>query len=120
MRRRVLFGLVVIAIVVAARFLFVRPVEARLELSFGASAPTVRAVALVFTDASDHVQRQLDLSYPTGAPPVDHRALKLHPGDYTVGARVDRDGAPQRTFNLPLHVAEAGTYTLDLAPSLAP
>jgi hypothetical protein len=115
MRRRLLLGALVIAIVLVARFYFVRPVEARLELSFGPTAPSVRAVALVFTDASDHVRRQLDLSFPTGAPSVDRRPVRLQPGDYTVGARIDREAAPQRTFSLPLHVGEAGTYTLDLA-----
>jgi len=114
MRRRIVLGILVVAIVLVARFAFVRPVDAQLELSFGASAPSVKRVALVFTDGSGHVQRELELSYPAGAPPIDRRTVKLLPGDYTVGARLDGDGTPQRTFDRELHVRDAGTYTIDL------
>jgi hypothetical protein len=113
-RRRILFGVLVVAVLVGAKLLFVRPVDAQLELGYGAGAPSVRRVGLVFTDGADHVQRELDLSYPTGAPATDRRMVRLKPGDYTVGVRIDRDGAPQRTFNRPLHLEQAGAYPIDL------
>jgi hypothetical protein len=109
-----LFGVLVVAIVLGAQFLFVRPVDVTLELQLGSAAAKVRKVALVFTSPDGHVAHDLDLSYPTGAPASERRSLRLKPGDYTVGARLDLDGEPARTLSRPLHVGEAGVYPLEL------
>lgn len=114
MKRRVLFGVLVVAILLAARFLFVRPVDVTLELQLGSAAAKVRKVSLVFTGSDEHVARDLDLSYPTGASASERRSLRLKPGDYTVGARIELDGEPARTLSRPLHVGEAGVYPLEL------
>jgi hypothetical protein len=113
-KRRVLFGVLVVAILLGARFLFVRPVDVTLELQYGSAAAKVRKVALVFTGSDEHVARDLDLSYPTGAPQSDRRSLRIKPGDYTVGARLELDGEPARILSRPLHVGEPGVYPLEL------
>jgi hypothetical protein len=114
MTRRVLFGVLIVAILLAAKFLFVRPVTVELDLDFGPKAASVRQASLVFTDAHDRVARDLDLKYPTGAPPHDVRQLRLQPGDYNVGVHLTFDGAPEGSLSRPLHVAEAGKVPLSV------
>src|SRR4051794_18398424 len=114
MARRVMFGVLIVAILLAAKLFFVRPTSVDLELDFGHPAAAVRAATLVFTDANDRVARALELSYPTGAPPHDTRQLRLKPGDYSVGVRLTLEGAPERTLSRPLHVGDAGKYPLSL------
>jgi hypothetical protein len=106
---------VVVLIVLAARYAFVRPVAVELELLFGPSAGKVRAANLVFTDAHDRVQRELELRYPTGAPSSDSRRVSLKPGEYTVGVRLTLDAAPARTSSERLRIEQAGRYRLDLS-----
>src|SRR3954469_19225522 len=114
MARRVLFGVIIVVLLVAAKFLFIRPVPVELELDFGATSANVRAASLVFTDAHDRIARDLDLEYPTGAPTHESRQVRLQPGDYTVGVRLTLDGGPGRMLNRPLHVAEPGRYSVTL------
>jgi hypothetical protein len=116
MTRRVLLFVVVVAIVIAARVFFVRPVDVELELDYGRSAAAIRQASLVFTDANDRIARELSMPYPAGAPMRETRHMRLKPGDYQVGVRLALDGAPDRTLGRPLHVGDAGHYVLDLSP----
>ncbi len=106
MRR--LGALIVIGVLlVAFRFALQRPISVELELDYGQAAP--REANLVFT-RDEHVERELKLSYPEGAPTRDRRTVRLRPGHYTVGVRL----VPDKTLSRPLDVAEGGTYTISL------
>jgi hypothetical protein len=112
--RRIVGLIVVIGLVLIGRLFLARPVAVDLELTLGPSAPSLKRASLVFTDQSERVARSIDLSWPDGAQPIDHRRVSLSPGDYTVGARLESaDGA--RTLSRPLHVERAGTYPIDLS-----
>jgi hypothetical protein len=99
--------IVIIVLVVAVRFAMVRPISVELELDYGQAAP--READLVFT-REDHVERELRLTYPEGAPARDRRTVRLRPGHYTVGVRL----LPDKTLSRPLDIGEAGTYTISL------
>ena len=71
-------------------------------------------MALFFSGAGDHVEGALTLRYANGAPPRDHRPVRLHRGHYDVAARVHLDGQPERAISRALEIDQAGTYTLDL------
>ena len=105
--RGILLVLVVGVVAGAGLFASHRPVDVELELDFGSAAP--KEVTLVFS--RERVERELRLSYPDGAPSRNRRPLRLPKGDYTVGARL---APPERTLSRPLHVEEAGRYTLEL------
>ena len=106
----------VVGVLVAARLVQKRAVDADLRVVLGAHAASARALTLVFTDARDHVERELELRFDAGgAPAVVERRVHLHAGAYTVGARVESAGAPSRTVSRAIAVDEAGVYTLDLS-----
>jgi hypothetical protein len=116
-RKKIALAILVIAIVIGARFLFTRPVDATLLLTFGPTAPSLREATLVFTAAkTDRVVRELTLRYAHGAPLEERRAVRLLPGDYTVGARLLDDTHKERSLSRTLRIDAAGTYPIDLAP----
>jgi len=104
----------VVALVIGAKVLFQRPVEVDLQLDFGAQAPSLRDVTLVFTDDHEQVARDVHLLYPNGAPASAERHLPLLPGSYRVGARLRSDGGLERHVTTTLRIEGAGRYTLGL------
>ncbi len=115
--RRIGLPLLVAAVVAGALLLNRRMIDVELALDFGADAARVRKVELVFTDEHDRVARDLSLDLPTGGAGARH-TIRLRQGDYRVGARIDFDGAPERTLTLSLHVADSGSYPIDLKGDL--
>lgn len=99
--------IVIIVIAVAARFAMVRPISVDLELDYGSSAP--READLVFS-RDDHVERELRLIYPDGAPTHDRRSVRLRPGHYDVGVRL----VPNRNLTRSLDIEREGTYTISV------
>ena len=116
MRRRLASLILVLAVLVLARFGLRRQHAVDLALDFGGDAARVRQVSLVISDEHDQVARDLSLRYPTGAPPVDHKAIKLVSGTYTVAGHILVDGAPERHPTRTLLVENDGTYSVDLSP----
>lgn len=116
MRRRVASLVLVLAVVVFARFGLKRQHAVDLALAFGGDAPRVREVSLVLSDEHDQVARDLSLRYPTGAPAVEHRTIKLASGTYTLAGRVVVDHAPDRHPSRTISVDNDGTYAVDLSP----
>jgi hypothetical protein len=114
-RKKIALGILVVAIVVGARFLFTRPVEATLVFTFGPAAPSLREVTLVFTAAkNERVVRELKLHYVSAAPSEERRQVRLLPGDYTLGARLVDDAGKERNLSRPLRIHAEGTYPIDL------
>jgi hypothetical protein len=107
--------LLVAGVLLGARLLFSRPVEATLALSFGPRAAEVRELELIVTDGKENVVRSLKLAFPQGAPPEERRAVRLQPGDYTLGVRIARDKGGPLTLTRPLRVGDAGSYPIDLS-----
>jgi len=108
--------MVVVAVVVlAARFALHRPVEVELQLDYGAAAPSLREVDLVFTGADERVARELKLLYAGGAPRSDTRKTRLAPGRYSAGVRLVFDGRAPALASRTVEIDEAGRYTIDLA-----
>jgi hypothetical protein len=111
MVRRLGLLVIVVAVLAGARLLQKRAVDVDLRVE-GAAAAT--RVQLVFTDARERVERELDLRFDApGAPAVIQRTTRLRAGAYTVGARLEPAG---RTLSRAITVHEAGVYTLDLRP----
>jgi hypothetical protein len=114
--RRLALLLLAGGVVLGARLIQRRAVAIDLQLGLGARASELRAVDLVFTDEREHVERELALSYPSGAPARDARQVRLHQGGYTVGVRLEYGAGPPRTFSRELRVDEPGRYELELGP----
>jgi hypothetical protein len=102
---------VVVAVVLGARFFFKRPVDATLVMSFGA-APSIREATLVFTSSDERVVRELKLRFDHGAAVEERRPLRLLPGDYTVGARLLDETGKERNLTRSLSIRADGAYLL--------
>jgi hypothetical protein len=109
MGRRLIYLVLVVAVVIGSQFFRKKPVDVELALELGPRAGEVKALGLVITDARDRVARDLRLSFPEGAPTEVRRHVPLAPGDYSVAARVG-----ERQLTRSLRVVESGSYTLSL------
>jgi hypothetical protein len=122
MARRIGLFVLVVFVVLGARLLFQRPVEATLVLGFGKRCADLRKAELVVSDKSGGVVRTLSLRFENGAAPEERRVVRLPPGDYTVGAHLSFASGEPITLSRSLRVAQSGSYPIDLSnpANLAP